>query len=135
MIGLLQGEGAGWKNRVAETEEGVSFSRNTIVRTLSGFALLPILASFGILAFFVRQTETLLILHYNVYFGVDLLGAWWQAYVLPVLSLLFFSVHLLLAYRFYRNAERIAAYLLLLASSLIGFGALIASISVAFINY
>lgn len=135
MIWLFGIQDAGWEQNVSDSEAGVGFFRNTIVRTLIAAALLPIFASFGVLSYFIRPTETLLVLHYNVYFGVDLLGVWWQAYILPALSALFFGGHLFLAQHFYRRTERIAAYLLLLASGLIGFSVLIASIGISFINY
>ncbi len=135
MIHSAQSEVTRWENRVAEVEEGVSFFSNTIVRILMGGALFVGIASLGIVVYFIRPSGTLRILHYNVYFGVDLLGAWWQIYIFPLFSLLFFIGHLVLARYFYQRAERIAAYLLLLASVLIGFGVLITSASIAFINY
>lgn len=135
MIHPVRGERVGWENRIVEAEKGVGFFSNTIVRTLIGVALLFVVTSSGIFMYFVRPSGTLRILHYNVYFGVDLLGAWWQVYIFPLFSLLFFVGHLMLARYFYQRAERIAAYLLLLASVLIGLGILIASVSIAFINY
>lgn len=130
----LYDETAGRERRVAEPEE-VAFFSNIIVRTLMGVTLLLISISFAVLAYFVRPRGTIIVLHYNVYFGVDLLGVWWQAYIFPVFSLLFFTGHLFLAKYFYQRSERIAAYLLLLASGLIGFGVLIVSAGIAFINY
>lgn len=135
MIHSAQSEVTRWENRVAEVEKGVSFFSNTIVRILMGGALFAGIASLGVVMYFIRPSGTLRILHYNVYFGVDLLGAWWQTYIFPLFSLLFFMVHLVLARYFYKRSERIAAYLLLLASVLIGFGVLITSASIAFINY
>lgn len=135
MMNPIRGEIIGWENRVAEVERGVGFFSNTIVRTLIGGALLSVVTSLSILMYFVRPSGTLRILHYNVYFGVDLLGVWWQTYIFPLFSLLFFVGHLILARYFYQRSERIAAYLLLLASILIGCGVLIASVGVAFINY
>ena len=124
-----------WGSPVALAEAGISFFSNTLVRILIVFGLLLIGTSFSILAYFIRPTETPLVFHYNVYFGVDLLGAWWQTYIFSVLGIFFFLEHLLLAWYFYRRTERIAAYLLLLASGLLNLGLLIASVSVAAINY
>lgn len=124
-----------WNVPMAESEEGVSFFRNIIVRVLIGVNILFCLISFGLLAYFVRPTENILVLHYNVYFGVDIQGVWWQLYMLPVAGVLFFLGHLFFAYRFYQKYERIAAYLMLFGSGLLNIGIIIASVSVAFINY
>lgn len=124
-----------WNIPVAQSEEGVSFFRNSIVRVLIGVNIFFCLVSFGLLAYFVRPTENILVLHYNVYFGVDIQGVWWQLYMLPVAGILFFLGHLFLAYRFYQKYERIAAYLMLFSSGLLNIGTIIASASVAFINY
>ncbi len=124
-----------WESDIAESGQGTGFFCNTIVRTLCLFAAGMLILSVALLAFFIRPTEALLVLHYNVYFGVDLLGAWWQAYILPMLGAGFFSGHLLLASSFYGRSERIAAYLLLLSAGLLNFGILIACIGTVFINY
>lgn len=135
MKNILTLQNIEWENKVAETEHGTSFFRNIIVRILLVVSILPTLLSLGLLLYSIRPTEALLVLHYNVYFGVDLLGIWWQTYILPLLGILFFLGHLLLARRFYTGMERIASYLMLLASGMLSFGILIASMSIAFINY
>jgi hypothetical protein len=70
-----------------------------------------------------------------VYFGVDLLGAWWQAYALQGVATVLFIVHTLLSYSFYQKKDRFASYILLLATNFILFGVAVASASIAFINY
>lgn len=124
-----------WSTTLTQSEKGVLFSRNTIVRILLILSFVPVAASIGLLAYFIRPSEASLVLHYNVYFGVDLLGIWWQAYTLPLLALCFLAAHFFLARRFYDQSERIACYLLLLASGMLSCGAFIGSISIAFINY
>lgn len=124
----------GWEKNVADLGQGKTFFENLIVQILFVAGLLPTLVSFGLLSYFVRPGN-IIVLHYNVYFGVDLLGVWWQAYILPFLGLLFFLGHFFLARRFYRRGERIAAYLMLLAAGMLALGILIGSASIAFINY
>lgn len=124
-----------WERPLARTEGGVSFWNNMLVRTLISAILLMILVNSALLFFFIRPSETPIVLHYNVYFGVDLLGIWWQAYMLPVLGLLFFGGHVLLARRFYERTERIACHLMLLSATFLSLGLLIAGVSVSFINY
>ena len=135
MLNNVHSSAVGWDVDVAQSEKEVSFFRNTIVRTLIGANALFICASFLILGYFIRPTDTLLVLHYNVYFGVEIQGIWWQIFILPIASLLFFLGHLWFAGRLYGNAERIAAYLMLLGAWLLNVGILIASASIAFINY
>lgn len=124
-----------WDADVAQSERGVSFFKNTIIRMLIGMSIFLILVSFGILGYFIRPTDGLLVLHYNVYFGVDIQGVWWQVFILPIASTLFLSAHLFLARHFYGASERIAAYLMLFGSCLMSIGVLIASIGIVFINY
>lgn len=124
-----------WEATITQSESGIGFLENGIVRTLLTAALLPTLVSLGLLLFFIRPSETPIVLHYNVYFGVDLLGIWWQVYVLPFLGGLFFIGHYFLARRFYLGTERIACYLMLLSAGMLSLGLLIASVGVVFINY
>lgn len=124
-----------WERDIAESEQGVGFFGNAIVRTLLILSAIVIIALTSILVWAVRPTENLIILHYSVYFGVDMLGAWWQAYLAPALASAFLFGHLLLAKYFYNHSERIAAYLLMLSAGWIAAGALVSGASIAFINY
>lgn len=111
------------------------FMKNHIVRwLLIGIFLLNI-ANWVFLAIFIRPVDFPIILHYNAYFGVDLIGDWWQAYVIPAMGLVFFAVNFLLARGFFRKKERIASYILLLASLIIQIGLIIASAAIVLINY
>jgi hypothetical protein len=124
-----------WERPLARSEGEADFLQNSIVQTLLLFSLIPIVGCLGLLAYFIRPGEASIVLHYNVYFGVDLLGLWWQAYALPVLAMLFVAGHFFLARRFYERAERVACYLMLFSSGMLSAGVLVAGMSVAFINY
>lgn len=124
-----------WDVDVAQSERGIPFFENTIVRTLIGVNTLFILVSFGVLGYFIRPTSGLIVLHYNVYFGVEIQGVWWQIFILPIASMFFLFGHLFLARRFYGASERIASYLMLFGSCLMSIGVLIASAGIVFINY
>lgn len=124
-----------WGQPLAQADTGVSFGRNVLVRTLCAGTLLALLLCVGVIGYFIHPTGTPIVLHYNVYFGVDLLGVWWQAYALPFLGMLFVIGHFFLARRFYVRTERIASYLMLLSAGMLSGGLLVASISIAFINY
>ncbi len=87
------------------------------------------------LFFFIKPINFPIILHYNVYFGVDIIGNWWQVYFLPAMGAAFFAINMILAYVFFQSRERIASYLLLLTSFILQVGNIIASSGVIFINY
>jgi hypothetical protein len=121
---------------LAQVGAGESFFGNSIVRSLLLMQAVLILGLGGLFAFFLRPREALTVLHYNVYFGVDLLGAWWQTLILPGVALVFVLMNLFLASRFYMiQQERIAAYLLLLGSTMLLGGVFLGCLSVVYINY
>jgi hypothetical protein len=111
------------------------FLRNPIVFFLLIAVLLLNLASLVVLSVFIEKSDSPVILHYNVYFGVDLIGDWWQIYIMPGMGLFFAATNLFLAAHFYQQKERIASYCLMLASLIIEVGVFISSVSIALINY
>ncbi len=124
-----------WDITIAQSEGGVSFFENMIVRTLLGVNAFFCLVSFGLLGYFIKPTENIIVLHYNIYFGVDIQGVWWQVFILPIAGILFLIGHTFFARRFYDSSERIAAYLMLFGSGLLSIGIVLASVSIVFINY
>jgi hypothetical protein len=126
---------AGLSEKIARADQGKAFFENIIVRFSLLGAFLLNLAGWTILALFIRPDQSVVILHYNVYFGVDLIGDWQQAYLIPVIGLLFLGVNLWLARWFYGNRERFAAYVLLLASIMIELAVAVAAGGVALVNY
>jgi hypothetical protein len=99
--------------------------------------VLAILANVGIwlaLRFTVQATDQPVILHYNIYFGVDSIGGWRNVFIMPALAFLIFLVNLILS-RFFYYKERLASYLFagmgLLAQLLMVVGV----ISVIIINF
>jgi hypothetical protein len=98
-------------------------------------ALILNAASWGMVAFFIRPVDFPIILHYNVYFGVDVIGAWWQVYFLPLISLIILGINAFLGYLFYKQKERIAAHLLMLTAFIVQVGMAIAVVCLLIINY
>lgn len=111
------------------------FFKNLIVRWLLTGTIFLNIANWVLLAIFIRPVDFKIIFHYNVYFGVDLIGDWWQPYILPSMGIVFLIVNLAMAQWFYQQKERIAAYILLLASLMIQAGLIIASSAIVLINY
>lgn len=109
--------------------------RGSIVRWLLAASFLANVINWLILIIFVRPTVSTIILHYNVYFGVDAMGYWKWVYLLPGIGLFLLLINNFLAMYFYSNKERIASYVMLIAALMIQFSLIIASISVIIINY
>lgn len=111
------------------------FFRSGLVQWVIIGALLINAINWGLIAFFIRPVDFPIILHYNVYFGVDVIGAWWQVYFLPLIGLAILSVNTVLGYLFYQQKERIVAHLLILATFIVQIGITIAVASLLLINY
>lgn len=120
---------------IVSFDVGIPFFKNDIVRILLLLALFPLLASFIVLGSTIFPISIPLILRYNVYFGVSLLGDWWQVYVFPIAGVFLYVVHMLLAQHYYSLRERIASYLVLLASFFMGSGIMLIAIALGIVNF
>lgn len=123
----------GLKNRIRRFF-AQEFFKNPIVHWTSIAGAFLNLANWVLLAVFIRPSDYL-ILHYNVYFGYDVVGDWRQVFFIPSLGLVFLLINFFLACRFFRKRERIASYILLLASIMAEIGLIIASVGVVIVNY
>lgn len=111
------------------------FFRNSIVHwALIGMLFLNI-ASWIMLFIFVKPNDLPIVLHYNVYFGVDVIGDWRQVFLLPAIGLVFMIINGMLSYALYARRERIAAYVFLLTALLVQISVVIASASISMVNY
>jgi hypothetical protein len=118
-----------------ETDDGTVFSGNPLVRSLVTASFLIDVASLsGMYFFVVRGAGNVVVLHFNVYFGVDIVGSPWQALLIPGMSLLFLILNIPLAYRFYAVRERVAAHILLFASFFAALSTAVVTAAISFIN-
>jgi hypothetical protein len=111
------------------------FFKNGLVHWTLITALLLNVINWIILVYFIRPVDFPITLHYNVYFGVDMIGAWWQAYFLPAIGLALLMVNTMLGYFFYQQKDRIIGHILLLATCIVQISVFIAVISIVIINY
>lgn len=111
------------------------FFCNSLVQWVILAALFINAANWGTIAYFIRPVDFPIILHYNVYFGVDVIGIWKQIYFLPSIGLVILGVNTVLGYLFYQQKERIAAHLLILATFIVQICISIAVASLLIINY
>jgi hypothetical protein len=111
------------------------FFQNKLVVWLLAVNFILTLINFLLISFFLPRVDTGIILHYNVYFGVDVVGSWKRAFFMPTLGLAILVVNSLFAAFFYKNKERVASYVLLLGALMAQLSLLIASLGVIIINY
>jgi hypothetical protein len=111
------------------------FFKNHLILWLLLFNFLTNLVNWISLVLFINKTQGNIILHYNVYFGVDNFGNWQQVFWMPAIGLGLFLINLYLAFFFHSNKEVIASYILLIASLMIQLSLIIGAISVILINY
>ncbi|OGY83771.1 MAG: hypothetical protein A3F54_05325 [Candidatus Kerfeldbacteria bacterium RIFCSPHIGHO2_12_FULL_48_17] len=87
-------------------------------------------------AFFVYKfppQEEPLVLHYNIYFGIDLIGPWWQIFFLPATGAVIWLVNILLAAFFY-SRDRFLAAILVSTSLLIQIILTVSAVFITLIN-
>lgn len=111
------------------------YFKGHIVRWLLVFIGAANVANWAALKIFIQPVDLPIILHYNVYFGVDMLGGWKNLFLLPAVGLILFLINFFLSLYFYKRKERIASYLLLMATLMIQLSLIVASVSVIIINY
>lgn len=114
---------------------GQEYFQSLIIRWLLFLSVLFNAINWVILKFFLPPAGKDIILHYNVYFGVDSIGDPREAYALAFVGVLIFLVNAILSLYFYVQKERIASYILLLTALIAQLSLLISAISVIIINY
>jgi hypothetical protein len=114
---------------------GREYFQSRIILWVLFLTVLFNLVDWALLKIFLRSGENLIILHYNVYFGVDSLGVSRGAYLLPAIGLIVLTLNFALSFYFYVQKERIASYILLLTALMVQLSLLISVISVIIINY
>ncbi len=75
---------------------------------LSATILLLNAAQWGVLYWQIPYTQSVVFLHYTIYFGVDMTGAWWRLLVLPGAGLLLFFMNWVMVLRNYYRRPLIA---------------------------
>ena len=133
------------KDREKNTEKGLisnlksffvqEYFKNGIVLWLLISSLAANIANWIIIKVLIQPVDFPIILHYNVYFGVDLRGNYLQVFEIPLIGLFLFLINNFLSLRAYRGGERIASYLLLMAVLMIQISLVIYSLSIILINY
>lgn len=111
------------------------FFHSAVVQWSTIGSLLLNLASWSVLGYFIRPVDFPIVLHYNVFFGVDMIGAWWQVFAIPLMGAVTLFVNATLGVLFFQQKERVVAHLLLLASFVVQVAVLVATAAIIVINY
>lgn len=82
----------------------------------------------------VVPTDLPIILHYNIYFGVDAVGNWKSLFFMPVLAAVLLLLNLMLS-RFFYYKERLVSYLFAGAALVIQLLMTVGVISAILINF
>ena len=72
-------------------------------------------------------------LHYNIYFGIDNIGMWYMAFIIPLLGLVVIILNNLLAYIFYLK-EKIVSHILVISMTFLQIILLAAGVFVILLN-
>ena len=72
-------------------------------------------------------------LHYNIYFGIDNIGFWTEAFIIPLLGLFIIIFNNILAYIFYLQ-EKLISYFLIITQTLLQIILLAAAIFLILLN-
>lgn len=116
------------------TEERI---RSIFLRSRYGIlrgGLLVFVILFSSVAYFIRPDSGTVILRYNAFFGIDLLGVWWQAYLIPGICLAFFLGNLTLSLLLFRRNALLAALILLYGALFVVVSGTLATATLLFIN-
>jgi hypothetical protein len=97
-------------------------------------AALANIAIWASLYFTIEPTGRDIILHYNIYFGVDAIGSWRNVFFMPALALILLLINLVLS-RFFYYKERLLAYLFSVSALILQLLMVIGIISVILINF
>ncbi len=111
------------------------FFQNPLLVSMFGFSFALNIANFLILLYFIGKLNDLIILHYNVYLGVDLIGNGRQILLMPLVGFCFLTVNLLLAVYFFNRKERMLSHILSLVTLLSQIGISVAGATVLVVNF
>ncbi len=92
------------------------------------------LVMIGTVAYFIRPSSDTFILRYNAFLGVDILGTWWQVYLIPGVCLVLYLGNFILAEVLVRRRAVLAALVSIYGALLIIISEIIALVALLSIN-
>lgn len=90
--------------------------------------------AFLYLKFFpLRTAEGVLPLHYNIYFGIDFVGAWYEILIMPLVGIFFIAINFFLADIIYLR-DKVTGYFLIGAAAFSQVLLLLAAYAIIMLN-
>ncbi|MBU2236256.1 MAG: hypothetical protein ABIF80_01160 [Patescibacteria group bacterium] len=96
-------------------------------------SLLLNLGIWVILYIFIKPSHEPIYLHYNIYFGIDLIGEWYKIYLIPLTGLIVILVNYLAGVIMY-SSKRVLSYLVVIFAIPVNLFLALSAILLAFIN-
>ncbi|MBU0612782.1 hypothetical protein KKB10_02075 [Patescibacteria group bacterium] len=96
-------------------------------------SLLLNLGMWVILYIFIKPSPEPIYLHYNIYFGIDLIGEWYKIYLIPLTGLIVILVNYLAGVIMY-SSKRVLSYLVVIFAIPVNLFLALSAILLAFIN-
>lgn len=97
------------------------------------FSLLVNLMAWALIYWRIRPSAEPIPLHYNIYFGLDLIGPWQQAFIIPAVGLAIFLLNFVLAWWLHQH-EKALGHLLMGMTSVLQIFLLIGGVMLVLIN-
>ncbi len=88
-----------------------SFTRDVAVRAALLVGILVNICIWVIITATVRNFTDVIALHYTIYFGIDLIGPWYQLYVAPAIGLAVLLINGIGAFFVYKREVLLAYFL------------------------
>lgn len=114
-------------------EKSASFFKHKFVLVSFLTGLFLNLSSWLLLIWKIKPSAEPIPLHYTIYFGIDLIGPWQRAYLIPGLGLLFLILNFFLGQQIFRQ-ERVLGLLMAGLTAALEAFLLIGSITLVLIN-
>lgn len=86
------------------------------------------------IAWKIKPVADPLVLHYSVYFGIDLIGQWYELYLMPIVGSFILLINFILFLAFYKK-QVMAGYLLAGAALLVEIFLLIGGYLMIMVNF
>lgn len=98
-----------FKKKLSPTE-GLLSDRSSQILLVVG--LLFNISAWIYLLINIKPQTNPIFLHYNIYFGVDLIGDWYRIYQIPLIGIIIYFVNLYLSYILYKKGKVISRFLI-----------------------
>lgn len=94
--------------------EWQQFIRHPVAWINLALAVFFNLASWGILLLNISPTPDLIVLHYTLYFGVDMVGSWAESLLIPLAGVWLIIVNTLFAQYFFKKNHIVSMFFLIM---------------------